>query len=169
MLVILCPTLLSCGSSVARQIDCEGCDAVENFQYPILRIVGCKHLDLGSGDEQRRLSVSYPADRRLQGGLQRPALAQRQPFSILSCGSSVARLAWHKIRGFGRPSFSILSCGSSVASVPCGPAAQRRAGLSVSYPADRRLQVVSSKPISRNQAVLSVSYPADRRLQGRRG
>jgi len=61
--------------------------------------------------------------------------------------------------------FSILSCGSSVARrarrcrlLPFIP-------LSVSYPADRRLQDVSGVRPLLIRAKLSVSYPADRRLQ----
>jgi len=88
------------------------------FQYPILRIVGCKAISPTWRASCLPLSVSYPADRRLQGPRKARSTCARRSFSILSCGSSVASDA--------------VSLAADVDAIL----------LSVSYPADRRLQVV---------------------------
>jgi len=84
-------SILSCGSSVARNQDRIPDRALlVGFQYPILRIVGCK-VD----------------------GAELVAVAEN-PFSILSCGSSVAR-AWGAVvdihhPGFQYPILRIVGC-----------------------------------------------------------
>jgi len=164
-----------------------------SFQYPILRIVGCKSGDCTKGPRGMALSVSYPADRRLQDEpskvgeeavnvhFQYPILRivgckahdhrlappLESPFSILSCGSSVASSSLAACIRFASTSFSILSCGSSVARRSYGVGVDNGEILSVSYPADRRLQAPSVERYTWPVGYLSVSYPADRRLQGR--
>jgi len=135
------------------------------FQYPILRIVGCKVSRQALGVGYLNLSVSYPADRRLQASCScrrsRPSTAFQYPIlRIVGCkpGKALhplhpARLSvsypadrrlqgWHATSdGFKiHPAFSILSCGSSVARRSRGRPRYCATTLSVSYPADRRLQ-----------------------------
>jgi len=145
-----------------------------------------------AGRQNGQLSVSYPADRRLQAQREAVLPMTRQSFSILSCGSSVARALlrcrppwWPRcfqypiLRIVGCKCFPLRGCGGNL-------------DLSVSYPADRRLQdgvlpaganarkifqypilrivgcKASSPSRASGQGKLSVSYPADRRLQERR-
>jgi len=138
-----------------------------DFQYPILRIVGCKRAGIAGGKVQAGLSVSYPADRWLQEVfLDAEGSVMRSAFSILSCGSLVA--SFGSLSGSDKwlGAFSILSCGSLVASFGCWGWKCPKTHLSVSYPADRWLQVC---PRKRSRLLislsLSVSYPADRWLQ----
>jgi len=139
------------------------------------------------------LSVSYPADRWLQENEALACGLESAAFSILSCGSLVARAG---AADRGRPAFAfqypilrIVGCKS----LPkCWPAWGRPrlsvsypadrwlqavgltwrgfllTGLSVSYPADRWLQAASFGLMFTLCSLLSVSYPADRWLQGRR-
>jgi len=87
-------SILSCGSSVARENQTGRRQMQQLFQYPILRIVGCKSFS--------KTVSSF----------------SRSAFSILSCGSSVARDEAPPVDSQRWASFSILSCGSSVARVP---------------------------------------------------
>jgi len=134
-------SILSCGSSVARGPGGKIASRYDDFQYPILRIVGCKSAYRTSpAARQRPFSIlscgSSVASCLGATGLQSPTF----PFSILSCGSSVASEAPPSATPSPQPSFSILSCGSSVASVLNLHGGGAVGGLSVSYPADRRLQ-----------------------------
>ena len=88
---------------------------VLDFQYPILRIVGCKKMKLWPAAWNLLLSVSYPADRWLQELAPQIVDALRSPFSILSCGSLVASLCRNAGRhggghGFQYPILRIVGC-----------------------------------------------------------
>ena len=79
--------IVGCKGDIAEKLG----KAILDFQYPILRIVGCKPAVRMRSSRRPRLSVSYPADRWLQGGDLAHALdALGLSFSILSCGSLVA-------------------------------------------------------------------------------
>jgi len=160
-------SILSCGSSVARVHGQHLAPTLCHFQYPILRIVGCKTSLSRLVMNVPNLSVSYPADRRLQDQLEQVGDERSESFSILSCGSSVARevvtpqeLA--KWPDFQYPILRIVGCKLNESGLSADVTS-----LSVSYPADRRLQGRSWPTTSPPWLRLSVSYPADRRLQAR--
>jgi len=100
-----------------RGAERQGRRRSSHFQYPILRIVGCKAgLAARGGSARSPLSVSYPADRRLQEKWQVETGSVWEAFQypilrIVGCKAQVRSLAL--VSG---TAFSILSCGSSVAS-----------------------------------------------------
>ena len=136
------------------------------FQYPILRIVGCKcsHSRARSMSAPG-LSVSYPADRWLQVPPQNVHPRGRTTFSILSCGSLVASwvLGAHRRHCHDHFQYPILR----IVGCKMGPPPE-------SQPAATAFSILSCGSLVasgvyggglRRSAGLSVSYPADRWLQ----